>query len=209
MIAYVVPENPDDRVLSKASQALTAGRLICLPADSNWVVLADPTVKTGVDRLYRIRHVDDHKHFSMFCADIAQASEWAHINDSDFRLLKRLIPGGYTFIMTAQKKTAKHLKASRSDHQIGLRFPPSELLRRLLATHNGPALGSHLNAEMFPDHAEELPIWAGLIDDQFGQEIELVLDPGEIEFLGATTVIDLSGDEGPQLIRAGREPWPV
>lgn len=209
MIVYVVSENPDDRVLSKASQALKAGRLICLPAESNWVVLADPFNKQGVENLYRFRHVDDSKHFTLFCADIAQAAEVAHISDAHFRLLKRLIPGSYTFIFRAQKKTTKHLKASRTDHQVGVRFPPTDLLRKLLATHEGPAIGTHVDVSMIPDHDVSMSIWAGLIEETFGGQLDLILDPGEVEFTGSTTVLDVTEEGIPQLVRDGAGKWPV
>lgn len=208
MIVYVIAENPDDRVLSQASQALNDGRLICLPSDSSWVVLADPYSKIGVDRLYKFRHVDNSKHFTLFCADFTQAADVAHVGDAEFRLLKRLHNGGYTFIFKAQKVITKLLKASRTDHQVGVRFPTQPLMKRLLAHHGHPALGSHVDSTMFHEHPAGLPIWAGLIDDEMGTQFAMVLDPGEVEFLGSTTVLDLT-EGAPLLVREGRGAWPV
>lgn len=205
MIAYVVPENPDDRVLTKASQILRSGGLLCLPLDTNWVVIADPFVKAGVDRLYQFRHVDNTKHFTVFCANFAQASEVAHITDHSFRLLRRVVPGFYTFIFKAQKKIIKHLKASKTDHEVGLRFPSSTLLQTLLERHGGVAIGSHVSADMFSDHDESVPIWSGLIEDTFSSQIEMILDTGETEFQGPTTIISLSEDQ-PELVREGLGP---
>ena len=206
MIAYVIAENPDDRILKQASQILRNGGLVCLPSDSNWVVLADPFEKVGVDKLYRLRHVDNTKHFTIFCADIKQASDIATINDVSFRFIKRYVPGPYTFIFPAQKMITRYLKASRIDHQVGVRICALPLMKALLAVHQGPAIGSHIDASMIADHPEDLSIWAGLIEDNFGHAIEVILDPGEVEFLGPTTVVDLSGDEGPVVIREGVGP---
>lgn len=203
MISYVVAENPDDRVLEKASQLLKSGRLLCLPTESNWIVLADPFVKEGVDRLYRFRHVDNTKHFTLFCSDISQVSDIAMVSDFNFRFLKKYTPGSFTFILKAQKKITRHLKASKTDHQVGVRICPSPLLRALLTRHAGPAIGSHVDASMIPDHSEELSIWAGLIEDTYGHSIDLIMDTGEVEFQGQTTIIDLSGEEGPEVIREG------
>lgn len=208
MIDYVIPDNPDDRILTKASQALVAGRLICLPLDTNWVVLASPFVKSGVERLYELRHVDNTKHFTVFCADFNQASEIAYIDDAAFRLIKRALPGPYTFIFRAQKKIIKHLKASKTDHEVGVRFAHSALLKKLLASHGDVTIGTHITADMIPDHDESIPIWSGLIEDYYGHLIETVLDAGETEFHGPTTIISFS--EGiPVLVRQGLGPSEV
>lgn len=202
MISYVIPENPDSRILDQASQLLKAGRLVCLPLDTNWIVMADPYVKDGIDRLYRFRHVENTKHFTVFCSDIKQASEVAFINDAAFRLVKRVTPGPYTFIFQATKKIIKHLKASKVDHEVGIRFPHSKLLAALLTRHGSATIGTHISADMIPDFDETIPIWSGLIDDQFSNHIDLILDAGEVEFTGPTTIISFS--EGhPELIREG------
>ena len=203
MIDYVIPDNPDNRILTKASQILTSGGLLCLPLDTNWVVLADPFVKAGVDKLYRFRHVDNTKHFTVFCADFALAMTVAHIDDAAFRLLRRVVPGPYTFIFRAQKKIIKHLKASRLDHEVGLRFPPSHLLQRLLDVHGDVLIGTHVSAEMIPEHDENIPVWSGLIEEQFGTQMELILDAGETHFTGPTTIISFS-EGAPELIREGQ-----
>ena len=203
MIAYVIPENPDDRILSKASQIFASGGLLCLPLDTNWVVLADPFVKAGVEKLYRLRHVDNTKHFTVFCAGFSEAMAVAHIDDATFRLLKRVVPGPYTFIFKAQKKIIKHLKASKTDHEVGLRFPPSPLLQQLLERHGDVLIGTHLSGDMFPEHDESIPIWSGLIDERFGYELELILDAGETHFTGPTTIISFS-QGAPELIRLGQ-----
>lgn len=202
MISYIVAESPDDRILIKASQILRSGGLLCLPLDTNWIVIADPFVKEGVEKLYRFRHVENTKHFTVFCANFAQASEVALVSDQSFRLLRRVVPGPYTFIFKAQKKIIRHLKASKVDHEVGLRFPSSSLLQVLLERHGSVAIGTHVSAEMIPDHDPETPIWAGLIEDSFGPQIDLIIDPGEVEFTGPTTIISLS-DEEPQLVREG------
>ena len=109
MIEYVVEHNPDDRTLKKASQILRNGGLICFPTETNWVVVADPFNKEGVEKLYRFRHVENTKHFTVLCESFQKAQEGSFIDDSAFRLLKKMIPGSYTFIFEAQKKITKFL----------------------------------------------------------------------------------------------------
>jgi tRNA threonylcarbamoyl adenosine modification protein (Sua5/YciO/YrdC/YwlC family) len=206
MIEYVVEHNPDDRTLKKASQILRNGGLICFPTETNWVVVADPFNKEGVDKLYRLRHVDDTKHFTVLCESFQMAQEVSHIDDSAFRLLKKIVPGHYTFIFEAKKKITKYLKASRTDKEVGIRFPPVNLCRHFLAIHGEVVISSHLTHEMLGLEEDGIPLYGALIDDSCGNKIDLVLDPGEYEFIGNyTTIVDFTSG-APEVIREGAGP---
>lgn len=201
MIEYVVEHNPDDRVLKKASQILRSGGLVCFPTETNWVVIADPYNKDSVDKLYALRHVDNTKHFTILCSTFQKAMEIAFISDSAFALMKRVVPGSYTFILEAQKKITKYLKASKYDHQVGIRFPPKKLCRSILDAHDDVVISSHISADMLELEEGEY-IYSALIEDHFGNLIDLIIDPGEVEFVGATTIVDFT--EGvPEVLRVG------
>lgn len=201
MIEYVVEHNPDDRVLTRASQILRNGGLICFPTETNWVVVADPFIKEGVEKLYRLRHVENTKHFTFLCSDFKKAMEISFIDDSAYALMKKVVPGPYTFILEAQKKIIKQLKASKYDHEVGIRFPPKPLCRSILEAHGEVVISSHISHEML-DLPEEGFIYSALIEDAFGGLIDLIIDPGEVEFVGSTTIIDFTSGE-PELIRLG------
>lgn len=206
MIDYVVATNPDDRILFKASQILKNGGLICFPTETNWVVVADPYNREGVDKLYRLRHVDNTKHFTMLCESFHKAQDISLIDDAAFRILKKLIPGSYTFIFEANKKITKYLKASKSDKEVGIRFPPSILCSRLLATHGDVVICTHLTHEMMELEEDGNPLYGALIEEYFGNKIDLILDPGEYDFVGqSTTIIDFTSG-APELIREGAGP---
>lgn len=202
MIEYVVEHNPDDRVLNKASQILRNGGLICFPTETNWVVVADPYNKAGVEKLYRLRAIENTKHLTVICGSFQQAMDIAFIDDSAFRILKKIIPGSYTFIFEAQKKITRFLKASKVDKEVGLRFPPSKLAQRLLEHHGEVLLSNHMNHEMLGEEDESIPLYSAQIEDAFGHLIDLIIDPGEYEFIGSTTIIDYTSGE-PELLRIG------
>lgn len=203
MIEYVVEHNPDDRTLKKASQILRNGGLICFPTETNWVVVADPFNKEGIDKLYRFRHVDNTKHFTVLCDSFQKAQEVSFIDDGAFRLLKKMIPGSYTFIFEAQKKITKHLKASKTDKEVGIRFPPKTLCLRLLEVHGEVVISSHLTHEMMEMEDDGNPLYSALIEDYYGNKIDLIIDPGEYEFIGnQTTIIDFTSGT-PEVIREG------
>jgi len=201
MIEYVIEHNPDDRVIKKASQILRNGGLVCFPTETNWVVVADPFNKVGVDKLYKLRHVENTKHFTILCNSFQKAMEIAFIDDGPFALMKKVVPGPYTFILLAQKRVTKHLKASKYDHQVGIRFPPRKICQRLIEEHGEVLLSSHVNTEMLGLSEGDF-IYSALIEDQLGPNVGLIIDPGEYEFLGPTTIIDFT--EGfPEIIRQG------
>jgi len=203
MIEYVVEQNPDDRILARASQILKSGGLLCFPCETNWIAVCDAFQKTGVEKLYRLRHIDDSKHLTILCDSFQKASEVAHINDSAFRLMKRVIPGPYTFIFEASKNITKVLKASRLDKQVGIRFPPSKLCKKLIETHGEVLLSSHVTHDMFEGGEEEsFALYGALIEDAFGNMIDLIIDPGEYDFVSSTSIIDFTSGE-PEVVREG------
>ena len=202
MIEYVVEHNPDDRILMRASQILKNGGLLCFPTETNWVVVCDPFKKESVDKLYRIRHIDNTKHFTVLCSSFQKAMEIAFIDDSAFRLIKKVIPGSYTFIFEAQKKITKFLKASKVDHQVGIRFPPNHLCRSILTAFDGVLLSTHITHDMIDGADPGVPLYSLLIEDQFGPSIEIIIDPGEIEFVGPTTIVDFTSGV-PEVQRVG------
>jgi tRNA threonylcarbamoyl adenosine modification protein (Sua5/YciO/YrdC/YwlC family) len=201
MIEYVVKHNPDDRILAKASQILKSGGLLCFPTETNWVVVCDPFNKIAVDKLYLLRHVENTKHLTVLCSRFQKATEIAFISDSAFSLMKRIVPGPYTFIFEAQKKITKHLKASKYDHQVGIRFPPNNLCQRILDHHEDVVISTHLTADMLELEQGSL-VYSALIEDHFGGKIDLIIDPGEIEFVGQTSIIDFTSGT-PEIIREG------
>jgi tRNA threonylcarbamoyl adenosine modification protein (Sua5/YciO/YrdC/YwlC family) len=202
MIEYIVPNNPDDRVLKRASACLNKGQLICFPTDTNWIVCCSPYNKEGVDKLYKLKGVDEHKHFSVLCGNISQASEIALIDNAAFKQLKKCTPGHYTFIFPALKKITKYLKASKTDKEIGIRFIPSYFIQTLIESHGDVLLSTNLNHQIL-NLDENFPIYSAIIEDQLSNMIEMIIDPGEFDFVGPSTIISYVEENGPELIREG------
>lgn len=202
MIDYVIEHSPDDRVLNRASNILRKGGIICFPTETNWVAVASPYVKESVDKLYRLRHVENTKHFTIMCPNFQKAMEVAFIDDSAFGLMKKVVPGPYTFIMEAQKKITKYLKASKVDHQVGIRFPPRKLCRSILENYGDVLITTHLTHDMVEGADEEYPLYSALIEDNLSNQIDLIIDPGDVEFLGPTTIIDFTSGV-PEVQRVG------
>jgi len=207
VIEYIIPENPDDRILQKASAVLKDGKLLAFPTDTNWIAVCDPFTKKGVEKLYSLKNEGKLKHYSILCDSLSRASDIAVVHNSAFRLLKKKVPGHYTFIFEAKKKITKAVQSSKTDHEVGIRFPPNILVNRLIEMHDGILMGTQLDHTFF-DLEEGAEIYGYQVEELASDRIEMILDPGETEFVGSSTIIDLKEDGHPELIREGVGEWP-
>lgn len=204
MIEYVVSHNPNDRVLNKSFQILKSGGLLSIPTDTNWVICCDPFSKKGVERLYRLKGEEKSKHFSLLCPNISVATDVAMIDSQIFRQIKSHVPGCYTFIFNATKKITKHLKASKTDQQVGLRFPPTEFAQAFLERYGDVLLSTNLSHEMLGIE-DSIEVYSYLIEDALNHQIDMIIDPENVEFLGTSTIIDFTSGVG-ELVREGAGP---
>ena len=203
MIEYVIAENPDDRVLKKVSQALNNGELVCIPTDTSWVVIASPFNKKGVDKIYKYKNAPKLKTFSLLCDSISMASEVAVIEDNIFRFLKRSIPGHFTFIFDASKKITKAVAANKTDHEVGIRFVPSTLVSRLLEVHGEPVISTNVDLEKFSSSVSSYDeVYSYMIEEELSGVISMIVDPGEMEFVGESTIINFTSGEA-DVVRQG------
>lgn len=200
MIEYVIANNPDDRVLRKASALMRNGDLVCIPTDTNWVVITDPFSKRGVENIYRFKKADKLKHFSLLCDSISRASEVAIIDDSIFKILKRIIPGHFTFIFEATKKITKAVQANKTDHQVGIRFIPSILVEKLLEIHGDVVISTNVDYHTYG--LDEEAIYSYQLEEAFGGHLKMIIDPGDYEFTGHSTIIDFTTGAA-EIIRQG------
>ncbi len=204
MIEYVLAHSPDDRILQKASDLLSEGKLICFPTDTSWILACSTHNKNAIQNLYKIKQEGKSKHFSLLSNEISQASEVALIDNQAFRLLKKVIPGHYTFIFEATKKIAKLVQASKIDKEVGLRFIPSVLVNKLIEIHGDVLLSTNIPKTLLDLEDDSLEmVYSYQIEDKMGHLISMIIDPGEIEFSGESTVISFCSEEGVEVIREG------
>lgn len=192
------PENPQPRLVRQAVEIVRSGGIIALPTDSCYALCCHLDDRDAVTRLRRIRHVDEKHHLTLLCRDLSEISEYAKVDNRQYRLLKAATPGPYTFILEATREVPKRL-SHPSRKTIGLRVPENAIAHALLAELDQPLLGTTL---ILP--GDEEPLTSGWeIRERLQHEIELVID-GACGF-DPTTVVDLTGD-APVLLRVGRGP---
>lgn len=209
MIEYLIGLNPDDRILKRAQLIMDDGGIIALPTDTHWVLAASPFSKKGLESLYRVKGVDRKKHLSLLCRDVSQASEYAVITNSIYRIIKRAIPGPFTFIFTPNKHLPKVIRCYEKDKEIGIRFPASKFCQIFLEKLPYPLITTSIipmmleGEDYFDADNENSHIYSYQIEDMFAHDLSMILDPGDLEIVGESTIIDFSVDETPRIIRQG------
>ncbi len=191
------PENPQQRLIKQSAQIIQGGGIVALPTDSCFALVCHLDDKHAVERLRRIRGVDDKHHLTLLCRDLSEISQYAKVDNRQYRLLKSATPGPFTFILEATKEVPRRL-SHPSRKTIGLRVPENRIAHALLEELAQPLLGTTL---ILPDEQHALTD-AEDIRIRLEKLIDLVIDGGACS-LEPTTVIDLTAEE-PQLIRQGR-----
>ncbi len=190
------PDNPQPRLLKQAVAMLERGGVLAVPTDSSYALVCHLDDKAAADRLRRIRGVDDKHHLTLLCRDLSELANYARVDNRQYRLLRSVTPGPYTFILDASKEVPRRVSHPQRK-TIGMRVPGHRVLQELLALHSGPLLATTL---IPPGETEPLND-AHEIRALFEHQIEAVLDAGACP-LQATTVVDLTGGD-PVLLRQG------
>ena len=194
-------DNPQPRLLKQAAALLQKGCVLAVPTDSSYALVCQLDDRAAVERLRRIRGVDDKHHLTLLCRDLSELANYARVDNRQYRLLKAATPGPYTFILEASKEVPRRI-SHPSRKTIGLRVPDRKGLQMLLELHGGPLLATTL----IPQDETEALNDAGEIRERYERLIDGIVDAGACP-LEPTTVIDLtpmdSGGE-PEVLRQGR-----
>lgn len=193
----VHPVNPQARLIKQAAQIIHGGGIVAVPTDSCYALVCHLDDKGAVERLRRLRGIDEKHHLTLLCRDLSELGVYARVDNRQFRLLKAATPGPFTFILEATKCVPRRL-SHPSRKTIGLRVPEDAIINALLAELDQPLLGTTL---IMPDETEALND-ADIICERLGKQLELIIDGGACS-MEPTTVIDLTGDEA-VLVRQGR-----
>ncbi len=145
-------DNPQRRLLNQAAQILHQGGLIAMPTDSGYVLACHLDDKAVAQKLRRVRGIDDKHHLTLMCRNLTELSNFAKVNNSQFRLLKAAIPGPFVLILEATREVPRHL-SHPSRKTIGLRVPNYEITLGLLEAFGQPLLTSTLH---LPD--DDMPL---------------------------------------------------
>ncbi len=191
------PVNPQKRLIAPVAEVLHGGGVVVYPTDSCYALGCHIGDKAAMDRIRRIREADRKHHFTLMCKDLSEIATYARVYNRDYRLLKAMTPGPYTFILRATGEVPKRLQHPRRK-TIGIRVPVHPVPREILGALGEPIMTSTL---LLP--GDQYPMTdASMIFERIGHRVDLVVDGGNCG-LEPTTVIDLVG-EIPQILRQGK-----
>ena len=193
----VHPTHPQVRLIAQAAAIIRAGGVVAYPTDSCYAIGCHIGDKEAMQRLRTIRKIDDKHHLTLMCRDLSEIATYAQVDNVQYRLLKKLTPGSYTFILRASREVPRRLLHPRRK-TIGMRVPDHPVAQALLAAMGDPLLSATL---ILPGDA--LPLNDGEeIRSRLEHALDLVLDAGSCG-IDPTTMVDLTG-AAPELLRQGK-----
>ena len=184
---HLHPDNPQLRLIKQAAEIVRGGGLIAYPTDSSYALGCQLDNKRAVDRLRHIRKLDKHHNFTLVAHDLKQLSQFVKIDNTQYRLIKNLTPGAYTFILDAKRLVPKRLMHPKR-RTIGIRIPDNLIVADLLSELGEPIMSSSL---ILPN--ESMPMAdPDDIRQKLEHQVDLVIDGGVGSFQ-PSTVIDWHG----------------
>ncbi|NJO42991.1 MAG: threonylcarbamoyl-AMP synthase [Cyanobacteria bacterium CRU_2_1] len=192
------PETPQMRRVEMIRDALRNGAVMLYPTDTVYAIGCDLNVRSAVERVRKIKQISSDKPLTFLCSSLSSISEYAHVSDSAYRLIRRLIPGPYTFILPATKLVPRLVMSPRRK-TTGIRVPDHVVCQALLQ-----ALGNPIVSTSAPTAAqlEDERISHAELFDQLDRMVDIIID-GELPIgYQVSTILDLTEDE-PTVIRKG------
>jgi tRNA threonylcarbamoyl adenosine modification protein (Sua5/YciO/YrdC/YwlC family) len=189
------PTHPQKRLIRQAAEIVRRGGLIAYPTDSCYALGCDPGSAKGAERLRRVRGIDERHYLTLMCRDLSEIARYAMVDDAQFKLLKSVTPGSYTFILRARREVPRRLTRKKT---IGVRVPGHAVAHALLVELDEPLLSATL---LLPDAPTPLSD-PNEIREALQHQLDLVIDGGPCG-TEPSTVIDLT-EETPRVLRAGK-----
>lgn len=194
----IYDENPNPKEIARVVEVLRKGGLVIYPTDTVYGLGCDITKTKGLERIARIKGIKiDKANWSFICADLSNLSDYIRqIDTSTFKILKRALPGPYTFILPGNNNLPKEFKKKKT---VGIRVPNNSIAKALVVALGNPIVSTSIHDE---DELLEYTTDPELIYEKWGNLVDVVIDGGYGDNI-ASTIIDLSDGE-PTVIREGK-----
>jgi len=191
------PETPQPRLIRQAAEIIRAGGVVVYPTDATYALGCLIGDKDALDRIRRIRGLDESHQLTLVCRDLSEIASYAKVGNAHYRLLKAMTPGPYTFILAATKQVPRRVQHPKRK-TIGIRVPDNAILQALLTELREPLMSTTLQLP-----GDEQPLNDPYeVRQRLEKLVDLIID-GAFGDLEPTTVVDLSEDV-PRVVRVGR-----
>lgn len=196
MLFTINPKNPQLRLINQVIKQMKSGAILCYPTDTGYGIGCDLFDQKAIKRIIQLKKRPKQKPFSFMCSNLTHISEYAHVSNSAYRLLKRNLPGPYTFVLPGSKLVPK-IMATRQK-TVGIRVPAHPICRLLIETLGNPII----NTSVLLDEEENSLSEPFKIEQYLANRVDIIIDGGRI-FPDPSSIIDLTGDY-PEVLREGK-----
>lgn len=194
MLLEVNPDNPQPRLIAQVADCLQKGGVIAYPTDTTYGIGCSIFNKKGLEKIYQVKHRDKRKPFSFICSDLSEVSRYTRLTNQAFKIMKRYLPGPYTFVLEASREVPDLLITRQKT--AGIRIPDNRICLALVQALGVPIVTTSANL------SGEDPVGDPLeIHRQFGHALDMVIDGGLLT-TDVSSVISLTGAQ-PELLRKG------
>jgi len=190
MLIKIYPENPNSREIDKVVQVLRDGGLVIYPTDTVYAIGCDALNVRAVEKICKMKNIDPRKvNLSIICYDLSNISEYVKVDNSTFKLMKRNLPGPFTFILNANNNLPKIYKNRKT---VGIRVPDNNIIRELVRESGNPILTTSIHDD--EDEIIEYFTDPELIHEKYENEVDIVIDGG-MGGIEPSTIVDCTVDE--------------
>ena len=190
------PYNPQYRLINQVVDLLKRGGVICYPTDTMYGLGCDIFNQKAVKRIFQLKQRPKTKPFSFMCSDLKNISEYSHVGNTAYRLMRKCLPGPYTFVLSGTKLVPKIMLTKQKT--VGIRVPDHPISLALVEGLGNPIL----NTTAMLDRDKDPPIDGFDVNDIFCNQVDLIIDGGPI-VPGPSTVVSLI-DDRPEILRPGK-----
>ena len=196
MILEINPYNPQVRLIRRVVERIKQGAVICYPTDTGYGIGCDIFNPKAIKKMARLKKRPPNKPFSFMCYDLKNISRYAHVSNTAYRLLKKNLPGPYTFVLPGTKLVPKVMTTKQKT--VGIRVPEHVICRSLLEELSSPII----NTSIPVDDTTAPPTQAFEIELLLNNHVDVIIDGGPV-YPDPSSLIDLTGDR-PEILREGK-----
>ena len=196
MLLEINPDNPQPRLIRQVADMLRGGAVICYPTDTVYGIGCDIFHPKAVKKIHQLKHRRKDKPFSFMCADLKDVSLYGHVSNIAYRLMKKNLPGPYTFVLPASKTVPKVMMTTQKT--VGIRVPDNRICLALVAALGNPIVTTSANLEEESGPLSE----AFEVEELLGNRVDVVIDGGRI-YPDPSTVVCIIGEEV-EILRRGK-----
>ena len=197
MLIRLYEQNPNQREIDKVIEILREGGIIIYPTDTVYAMGCDALNVRAIEKICKLKGINPQKNrLSIICPDLSNISEYAKVNNTVFKLMKRNLPGPFTFILNATNNLPKIYKNRK---EVGIRVPDNNITLSLARELGNPLLTTSVRDK---DHEEEYSVDPELIEEEYGDIVDAVIDGG-YGGLEPSTIVNCTAD-GIEIVRQGK-----